>query len=170
MPIALFLVFALLALGTIAAAPGDDTPAPVSAPVSDAKKGGTRLVVKIENLRNNKGAVAINLFRGAEGFPDDDKKAYAKHVAALSDASNKTATVTFSDLPPGEWAVVLLHDENKNGKMDTGWFGIPKEGFGASNNPKARSGPPRFKDAQFTIAQGETERTITIKPIYMGKL
>lgn len=135
-----------------------------------ASAAGTNLVVNVEGLRNRRGVLAVNLFRGSGGFPSDDSRAWAKQIVAISSSGAKTVSVRFAHLPPGDWAVVLLHDENQNHKMDTGLFGIPKEGFGASNNPKARTGPPKFRDAAFPIAPGETVRTITIKPIYMGRL
>ena len=166
----LFVVFLAAFVGLRVAIGGDgDEPAPT--PPAPSK--GTSLVVKVEGLRNHKGVVAVNLFRGAGGFPDDDSKAFTKQVVPIpapQAGGANTATVRFDHLPPGEWAVVLLHDENNNHKMDTGLFGIPKEGFGASNNPKARTGPPHFRDASFTITPGEAERSITIKPIYMGHL
>jgi uncharacterized protein (DUF2141 family) len=48
----------------------------------------------------------------------------------------------------------MLHDENDNGKMDTDWMGIPKEGYGATRDAKGIMGPPKFKDAAFTYKGG----------------
>ena len=150
----------------------DPLPPPPPLPQTAAPSPtGTSLVVTVEGLRNHKGVLAVSLFRGAEGFPDDDSRAWAKQVVSIAPPTGtKTVSLRFNQLPPGQWAVVLLHDENKNSRMDTGLFGIPKEGFGASNNPKVRTGPPRFRDASFTIAPGETVHTIAIKPVYMGHL
>jgi len=36
-------------------------------------------------------------------------------------------------IPPGTYAIACYHDENDNGKLDTNFLGIPKEGTGASN-------------------------------------
>jgi uncharacterized protein (DUF2141 family) len=47
--------------------------------------------------------------------------------------------------------------------MDTNWLGIPKEGGGASNNPKARMGPPRFEDAKFVLRAPLLKMTIQIR-------
>ena len=54
------------------------------------------------------------------------------------------------DIPPGTYAVKLYIDENENGKLDTNFFGIPKEQYGFSNNTKA-FGIPKFEAAAFAI-------------------
>jgi uncharacterized protein (DUF2141 family) len=46
----------------------------------------------------------------------------------------------------------VLHDENANAKMDTTLIGLPKEGWGASLNPKPRMRAPRFEEAKFQLA------------------
>ena len=164
---ALFMFIALLPLATAALAGASD-PAPV-APV--------RLRIEITGLRNDNGSVALALFKGPTGFPDSDEKAVARKVVAIA-AGAKSSTVTFDDIAPGaDYAVSLLHDENNNGKLDTS-FGFPVEGFGFSNNPRLRMGPPRFKDAAFVVlpapatnASGATPaapQTITVKMVYLG--
>jgi uncharacterized protein (DUF2141 family) len=55
-------------------------------------------------------------------------------------------------MPAGTYAVACLHDENKNGKLDTGLFGIPKEGTVASNHAKGFMGPPSFDKAKFSFS------------------
>jgi uncharacterized protein (DUF2141 family) len=47
--------------------------------------------------------------------------------------------------------------------MDTNFVGMPREGVGASNNPKARLGPPKFADAAFIVAGGEVDLQITVR-------
>jgi len=49
-----------------------------------------------------------------------------------------SAQVAFTDLHDGVYAVSVFHDENENQKLDKDFVGIPKEGYGASNNPKKR--------------------------------
>jgi uncharacterized protein (DUF2141 family) len=60
-------------------------------------------------------------------------------------------------LKPGKYAFKYFHDENNNNKkMDTNVIGIPKEGYGFSNNAKGRFGPPDFKDTIFEIKNDTT--------------
>ena len=66
-------------------------------------------------------------------------------------------------LPPGTYALALIHDENGNGKVDTNWIGMPKEGVGASNNATGTLGPPSWRDAKFELqAGGHARQAITI--------
>ncbi|GAA6620321.1 hypothetical protein NUACC26_061370 [Scytonema sp. NUACC26] len=56
-------------------------------------------------------------------------------------------TVTFKNLQPGSYAVAVLHDTNSDKKANRNGLGIPLEGFGFSENPVIRTGPPKFNDA-----------------------
>ena len=40
------------------------------------------------------------------------------------------------NLPAGNYAVQVMHDENENNKLDTNFMGMPIEGYGFSNNPR----------------------------------
>ncbi len=124
---------------------------------------GSKLTVRVTGVRNNKGMIAFALFRSAEGFPGDASKAFRKMQAAI-DPQTHTAQVSFDNLPRGVYAVAIFHDENSNGRLDKNMLGIPKEGYGASNNPKKEMGPPKFAEARFDLNQ--PEQTIEIKPIY----
>jgi uncharacterized protein (DUF2141 family) len=62
----------------------------------------------------------------------------------------------FNDIPPGVYAVAVFHDENANGKLDKNFLGIPREGYGASNNVRPKMSAPAFKDAAFTVKAGAT--------------
>jgi Uncharacterized protein conserved in bacteria (DUF2141) len=53
-------------------------------------------------------------------------------------------------------AIACFHDENKNGKLDTGLFGIPTEGTVASNHARGFMGPPSFDKAKFSLAGAAT--------------
>jgi uncharacterized protein (DUF2141 family) len=64
--------------------------------------------------------------------------------------------VEFSGLPDGEYAVVVVHDANDNGKLDSGFLGFGGENYGYSNNVKPWFGRPDFEDAKFTVDQPET--------------
>jgi uncharacterized protein (DUF2141 family) len=118
------------------------------------------LHLKITQLRNDKGRVNISLYCSKEGYPSQSEKAYRKVEAAIKEG---TCEVIFDNLPPGEYAVSLMHDENRNGKMDTNFFGIPKEGYGASNDAKAILGPPKYEEARFWLDKPEMALEIKAK-------
>ena len=57
----------------------------------------------------------------------------------------------FSSIPFGEYAIAILHDEDNDNNMKTGKFGMPKEGYGISNNVKGVFGPPKFESAKINL-------------------
>jgi len=105
------------------------------------------LKVTITKLHNNNGVVLVSLFKDGKGYPDEPTEAYGKEKGYIVD---KSATVIFKGVPPGSYAVAILHDENNNQQMDKNILGIPKEGYGFSNNASAPFGPPSYKKASFT--------------------
>jgi uncharacterized protein (DUF2141 family) len=115
--------------------------------------------VEIAGLRNDKGQVFCALYSSADGFPKDSKKAVARVTSAIS---HQHAVCEFSGIAPGTYAVSVFHDENSNGKLDTNFMGIPREGVGASNNAKGHLGPPKFHDAAFHFSGSRLDLQITI--------
>ncbi len=109
-----------------------------------------KIEIRITGLRNTQGKINVNLFNKAEGFPEDPLNSFGwKTVKIVPD----TVVIVFENLPYGNYAVSILHDENSNGKMEKNFFGIPKEGFAFSNNyaPKIKS--PSFRDALIVLRQ-----------------
>ena len=104
------------------------------------------LTVTIQQFKNSNGQVCVALYNKDDAFPKVPDRAVKLIDAPIQ---NNKAVIIFESLPPGEYAVSVYHDENKNGKMDTNFFGIPKEGVGASNDARGHFGPPHYKDAKF---------------------
>ena len=126
-------------------------------------KDTTTLTVRVTGARNTKGKIGVTLFQDAQGFPDDTSKAIRQQSVEI-DPNTMSAQVTFKDLPQGTFAVSVLHDENGNGKMDKNFVGMPKEGYGASNNPSKKRRAPTFDEAKFSL--NASEQTIEIRLIY----
>ena len=59
-------------------------------------------------------------------------------------------------LPPGTYALGVLHDEDGNREMKTGFLGRPKEGYGASRDARGKMGPPKFEDARLALRPGHS--------------
>ncbi len=120
------------------------------------------LTVEVENLQNSKGEVQFALYNSDGSIPDEHYKNYFK--MDKSRIENEKAEITFSNLPKGIYAVSILHDENKNGKIDKGFI-LPKEGIGFSNYPTiGLTNRPNFKKASFELNQN---KTIKVKVIFM---
>jgi uncharacterized protein (DUF2141 family) len=112
------------------------------------------LSVRLSQLRSNSGQVGCMLYTSAKGFPTDPSAAAQKRWCPISD---KISTCSFDPIPAGTYAVACFHDENKNGKCDTGLFGIPTEGTVVSNQAKGFMGPPSFDKAKFSFSGAESE-------------
>lgn len=116
------------------------------------------LTVEISGLRNAKGEVQLCVTQRPEFLKCEDDP----HARTAEMATSEVAPVTFEALPAGTYAVLVLHDENANGKLDT-MLGIPKEGFGFSGNPKIRMGPPKAHNVRFDVEPGDVSQHVKIK-------
>ena len=116
-----------------------------------------KLTVRVEGLKTTKGKLYVAIYNKPEGFLDEDKT-FKRDVFPVT---GTTTSVTFDALPAATYAVTLYHDENGNGKLDRSAVGMPKEGFGFSQNPKIRFRAPDFKESSFR--HGSDAQTMTIK-------
>jgi len=148
---AVVLLSAFLAAGDPAAPAAPVLAAAAAAPAPSGAASAT-LVVEVEGLKDDKGKLHAALYASEEGFPTKPEKAL-RHVDVPIVAGK--ARVVFEGLPPGGYAVAAYHDENGNGKLDTGFLGIPTEGLASSNDAKGFMGPPSFEKARVEVAPGE---------------
>lgn len=109
------------------------------------------ITVSVDNVLNNKGHVLVGLHT-----EDTFMKGKAPKNAKAEIKDGKIS-VTFENVEPGNYAVMVLHDENDNERMDMEG-GMPKESYGMSNNPMLY-GPPTFADAKFELTE-DTELKI----------
>lgn len=120
------------------------------------------LRIHVDGFRNTKGNLGTIVFASPDGWPEDENKCL-RHGPAPIDKSTRTATAEWQ-LPPGNYAVAAIHDENSNHKLDRNFLGIPKEGFGFANNPHVLFSAPPFQAAVVHVACPATD--ITIHLIY----
>lgn len=130
------------------------TPAPAAGPPENV------IHVEISSLRNDNGQVLCALFSSAEAFPKKAEKAVARLTAKIT---QPRAVCDFTGFAAGTYAVSVVHDENSNGKLDTNFIGMPREGVGASNDAKGHMGPPKFAAASFRYVGGRLELKIHVK-------
>jgi uncharacterized protein (DUF2141 family) len=115
--------------------------------------------VEIRGLRNDKGQVLCALFSSADAFPKKADKAVVRFTAKIAE---RQAVCDFTGVTPGTYAVSVVHDENSNGKLDTNFIGMPREGVGASNDAKGHMGPPKFSAASFRYQNGRLDLKIHV--------
>jgi uncharacterized protein (DUF2141 family) len=116
--------------------------------------------VKILNIRNSTGTVACALFESPEGFPIEFLRS-ATNVMIIKIRKSQ-ARCDFEDIPPGTYAMAVIHDENMDGKLDTNWLGIPTEGYGFSNDARGPLGAPPFSAASFQYDGKDVELTMSL--------
>lgn len=118
------------------------------------------LTVKVTGLRSTNGYVVCHIFNSPDGYPTKSKKAM-KFINDF-DIKTKTAEFVFTDLPYGNYAFTVHHDENANHKMDKTIIGLPNEGWACSNNAKGVLGVglPSFDKAKVVVNQPEVTTTI----------
>lgn len=118
------------------------------------------LEIRIDQIRNARGSLHLCLTRDPAYFPDCGKDPGAiKH--SMPAASAKARLV---GIAPGAYGLSIIHDENRNSRLDT-LLGIPREGFGFSGNPVVRFGPPRFAQVRFDVSGGITR--VPVKMQYL---
>lgn len=127
-----------------------------SGPAAMAEDTGT-LVVTVENLDSDAGVLRFVMFASGKDFLNRPLK------ARLVEIKDGQAAWSIDDLAYGSYAVLVHHDLNANGKMERHWYGKPKEPTGTSNNPRARMGPPLWKQAKFELSSPTLEIAITVQ-------
>ena len=120
--------------------------------------GSDKIKIIIPNVKTDKGDLLIAIFNQATGFPEDASVAF--QTAKLKAQKGKQVFV-LDQLAHGRYAIAIFHDENGDGKMNKNMLGIPKEGYGVSNNVKNLMSAPAFKDAVFSHTK-ETELSIQL--------
>ena len=105
---------------------------------------GVSIEVTVDNVTNNEGKVVFALhtsetFMVSQGVKNLESKIQDGKV-----------TILFEGVTPGSYAIMALHDQNENGRMDYEPNGMPKESYGTSNNPMSY-GPPKFAESKFEV-------------------
>ena len=129
---------------------------------AEKSAAGITITVHIPNVDVKRpGPIICALFHGAKGFPMDSSQAVKTQNAQVA---GQEMVCVFHVTEPGEYAISVAHDENGNGKVDTNMLGIPKEGWGTSNNITHTFHAPSFQESKFTVI--EKPQAITVSMHY----
>lgn len=118
----------------------------------------SNLTVTVDGLRNANGTVRLELDGSEAAWDNKEKPTAMGEVKAVVGA----VTYTFKDVPPGIYGLSVFQDEDNSGKLRLNMVGVPKEGYGFSNN-LAMMRAPTFREAQFTVADQDTNVLIHLK-------
>ena len=127
-----------------------------------ASSAGCTLRVHVDNFHNARGNLGTVVFNSPAGWPENIAKTF-RHGPAPIDAASKTAVAEWANIPPGNYAVAAIHDENSNAKLDRNMIGVPKEGFGFANNPHVGLSAPAFNAALVHVNCPVTDITIHLQ-------
>lgn len=114
------------------------------------------LAVKVEGFTGTGHCIISLITEGDTFLPSTNS---FKRVVVAIDSSR--CFYQFNKLPEGNYAVIVFHDENNDSKLNTNFFGIPKEGIGNSNN---HDGKPSFEKSKIELY---SNKSILIKLWYL---
>lgn len=116
------------------------------------------LTVTLSEIRASTGIIKLGLVDSTDGWDGKAKPVYTTGAPPSGD----TQVFTFKDVAPGRYAVMVTHDENGNGKLDTNMIGMPTEGYGFSNNPNVMR-KPTFDEAVFEFGADGASLNIELR-------
>ena len=120
----------------------------------------TIMKVQIEGLKEVKGQICFSLFASSKGFPDSgDNTLQAKCISV----QGRSPTLIIEHLHLGTYALAVFHDLNGDGELNRNFLGIPKEGFGFSQNPEIKTSPPSFGDSAVLVTGAETNLQVQLR-------
>lgn len=131
----------------------------ISADAQENQSDGV-ITIHVTGLRNDKGNMNCTLCSSPDGYPSDCKNKVIVKAPIQGDQSD----CVFPHEAPGDYAATVFHDEDADGKFKRNLVGIPKEGFGFSNNFRPTVRAPTWDEGKFNFPGGH--KTITIKIIY----
>jgi len=117
------------------------------------------VTIEINEVLPNQGKIIIAIFNSKNG--------YKKKIPYKALTIDSTSTTLWVDeiLPNGEYVISMFQDKNGNGKLDTYFFGIPKEPIGITNYFK-KGIPGGFNKLKIQI--NEDKMIIKINMIHFG--
>jgi uncharacterized protein (DUF2141 family) len=127
---------------------------------SSAEPPRGTLAVEVRGLRNGSGVLRAKLVASAEGFPASDAHVLTKQKHPIR---GERVRLAFYEVPYGEYALVVLHDEDDDGALTRGWLGLPAEGLAFSNGARIRRGPPSFEEARFALDRPRVELELELR-------
>ncbi|MFT3669573.1 MAG: DUF2141 domain-containing protein [Pseudoxanthomonas sp.] len=125
---------------------------------ASATAQAAELTVVLHDVRAQTGLIKVALVDSQAGW--DGQAAPVQATGAPP--SGGQATFVFKDLKPGAYAVLITHDENGNGQLDTNAMGMPLEGYGFSNNPRVMR-KPTWDEARFDLAGAAANIDVSLR-------
>jgi uncharacterized protein (DUF2141 family) len=119
------------------------------------------LYVQASGIQVGQGSVFAGL---CVGGLEDQLCRFGQTISARSDALR----FTFTEVPPGTYAVAVFQDLNGNGRLDRTPLGLPLEPYGFSNNA-GRLQRPSFAAASIRVDYQDLRISVRLAPITQGR-
>ena len=113
------------------------------------------VILEFTGVRINGGTVYVAVYDSNESFRNDQPCRTFRLEPVSTTVSVETR------LTEGYYRVNAYQDENGNGRLDTGLFGIPREPFGISNYG-GRGIPGNFERLKLWIGRGADKVTVNL--------
>lgn len=117
------------------------------------------LTVDIQSLRSVKGDVHITLC--------DNRKCYEQRKnwrdRKVIPVTDKAVQVSFENLTPGEYAIMVFHDEDQDSSFDKNFLGFPQEGFGFSRDARPVFDAPIYESVYLTLGSQNLQTEINMQ-------
>ena len=139
----------------------------VELPGAAAKAGDAKdaapgdLIITVDRFTEPNSAPVLFAICDSEKCHDLQDKGYKDIDAAHLETTAAVRKYKISGLKPGDYSLSGYNDLNKNGLMDRGLFGIPKEpaGFSRLDTDKLSSNPS-WDSVKFTLGAAPAEITL----------
>ena len=118
-----------------------------------------KLLITVSNIKSAEGNIMIAIYDADQEFLGQEM------VTGKVERVTQTGemTIVIDDLPFGEYAISIYHDENANENLDTNLFKLPTEPYGFSNDARGTFGPPSFEDSKIIFNSNQREFSIQLK-------
>jgi uncharacterized protein (DUF2141 family) len=128
------------------------------------------LRLTIKGIRSDTGEILIGLYDNAAGFKSAIANAAKRAllpdsgrlIGAAIRAKRGTQSTVFTQLPPGRYAAIVIHDENDDGRLDENALGVPTEGYGFGNDAQGILRAPSFDAAAVTVGDADVSTSVTL--------
>jgi len=112
------------------------------------------ITITVKKIKEVKGSILVGLYTTEKDFLK--KPSYGR----AAKVNGSEVTIVFDNLPAGDYAVSIIHDENDNKEFDRSKIGFPKEGYCFGNNAHAKFGPPKYRDVKVSLKGEPINQTL----------
>lgn len=107
----------------------------------------------ISETSSDEGVIQLLIFDQEKGWPESLDDAWKIVTLPIE---NGIAKKTITNVPAGNYAVTVFHDQDENGVIRKNKIGYPVDNFGFSNNPSLFFGVPSFEKCSRKVTSGKS--------------